>query len=155
MGKKGKGKGTKPCKEYHAQGCIGPSVGKPCIRAGGFVACVTALVLAAASCTTLRDVIWPTTVKCLTAPASELVADVTRIVQEDGLSDIFGPKALAELEDLAKSYGPEAVICVLKELIDAYTAPTGMQAPPERLAAARRIQDFMIDRDIVVREKEQ
>lgn len=124
-----------------------------CLRWRIFLqAFLLAATLAATSCTTLKDVIWPTTVKCLSLPAAELIEDVKRIVAVDGLSEVFGSQALAELEDLARSYGPEAVVCVLKELIDAYTAPTGMQAPPENLARARRIQDFMIERDIVVRE---
>lgn len=118
------------------------------------IALAIAILLAAPSCSTLKDVIWPTTVKCLTTPATALVADVRRIVEQDGLDAVFSPAAVDALEDLARSYGPEAVVCVIKELIDAYTAPTGMQAPPDRLAAARRAQDFLNEHDIVVRESE-
>ncbi len=122
------------------------------MRYGAYVT-AAALMFAAFGCTALKDVIWPTTVKCLSAPAADLVQDVKLIVERDGLDKVFSSHSLDMLEDLARSYGPEAVICVLKELINAYTAPTGMQAPPDRLAAARRAQDFLNEHDIVVQER--
>lgn len=114
-----------------------------------------AIALAFSACTTLKDVIWPTTVKCLTAPAAALVEDVRLVVERDGIDKVFSSGSLDMLEDLARSYGPEAVVCVLRELIDAYTAPTGMAAPPEKLAGARRIQDFLNEHDIVVQGSDQ
>lgn len=110
------------------------------------------LLLAATGCTVLKDVIWPTTVRCLAAPSAELVERVSAIVARDGLESVFSEDTLTALENAARDYGPEAVVCVLKELIDAYTAPTGMQAPPENLARARRAQDFLNEHEIVVRE---
>ena len=143
MGKKGKGKGKGGCVELEPL--------RRRARRWTFPLMV-AVSIAATSCTPLRDVIWPTTVKCLTTPASALVAEVRTIVERDGLDAVFSAASVDALEDLARSYGPEAVVCVIKELIDAYTAPTGMQAPPDRLAAARRAQDFLNERDIVVQE---
>ena len=108
-----------------------------------------ALVLAAlTSCKTLGPVVWPTTVKCLSAPASELVAKVRVIVEQDGLAGAFSDDAIKGLEELARQYGPDVIACVLHELIDEYTAPTGMQAPPDRRAAARRSQLFLIEQQI-------
>lgn len=110
---------------------------------------------AATGCTVLKDVIWPTTVKCLAAPAAEAVERVKAIVERDGLDNVFSGESLTALENVAREYGAETVVCIIKELIDAYTAPTGMQAPPERLAAARRAQDFLNEHEIDVREPEQ
>jgi hypothetical protein len=109
-----------------------------------------AVLLALSSCSVLKDIVWPTTVKCLTTPAAGLVEKVQKIVEADGLGNVFSPATVDALEDVARTYGPEVVVCILKELIDAYTAPTGMQAPPDRLAAARRTQDFLNEHDIVV-----
>ena len=109
-----------------------------------------AVMIALSGCDTLRQVVWPTTVKCLTTPAAGLVEKVQRIVEADHLGNTFSPEVVDALEDVARTYGPEVVVCILKELIDAYTAPTGMQAPPDRLAAARRSQDFLNEHDIVV-----
>lgn len=103
-------------------------------------------------CTPLRDVIWPTAVKCLSAPAEALVDGVKDIVARDGFDNVFSGDSLSMLEDLARSYGPEAVVCVLQALLDKYTAPTGMAAPPENLARARRIQDFLNERSITSEE---
>ena len=111
-------------------------------------------VLACSACSTLRDVVWPTTVKCLTMPSAALVERVKAIVDRDGIDHVFSAETLTALENAAREYGPEAVVCVLKELIDAYTAPTGMQAPPDRMAAARRAQDFLNSHEIVVQERD-
>jgi isochorismate hydrolase len=89
-------------------------------------------------------------VKCLTTPTDALIAKVRVIVEEDGLAGVFSDKAVAALEDLARQYGPEAIVCVLRSLLDGYTAPTGMQASPEALARSRRVQAFLNDRDIEV-----
>jgi hypothetical protein len=110
------------------------------------------LVLGCSACTVLKDVIWPTTVKCLTTPSAALVERVSAIVARDGLDNVFSAETLAALDNVAREFGPEAVVCVIKELIDAFTAPTGMQAPPDRLAAARRAQDFLNEHEIVVQE---
>jgi hypothetical protein len=110
-------------------------------------ALVLALSLAASSCKQL-EVHWPTAVKCLAAPSAAVVERVRVIVEEDGLDAVFSAKTVAALEDLARQYGPEVIVCILRDLIDAYTAPTGMQAPPERLAAARRSQAFLNEHDL-------
>lgn len=115
---------------------------------------VTFVLLCVTGCKQLTPVIWPTTVKCLTAPSGALVEKVRVIVQEDGLNDVFSPKAVSALEDVARAYGPEAVVCVLKELIGAFTAPTGVEAPPDRLAAARRAQHFLNEQEIRVEVQE-
>jgi hypothetical protein len=85
---------------------------------------------------------WPKAVSCFGTPSAELVAQVRSIVEQDGLDEA--------LEDLARSHGPDVIACVLRELIDAFTAPTGMQSPPEKMAAARRIQDFFNEKQIQV-----
>lgn len=117
-----------------------------------FFGLAVVLVLGCSACTQLRDVLWPTTVRCLTTPSAALVERVTAIVERDGLDNVFSGESLQALENVAREFGPEAVVCVIKELINAYTAPTGMQAPPDRLAAARRAQDFLNDHDIAVQE---
>lgn len=116
---------------------------------------VLVVLLAAVGCTQLHDVLWPTTVKCLATPSAALVERVSAIVARDGLDNVFSAETLQALENTAREYGAEAVVCVLKELIDKYTMPTGMQAPPENLARARRVQDFLNDHEIVVRERDQ
>lgn len=113
------------------------------------------VIASLSACTTLKDIIWPTTVKCLTMPSAALVEQVKAIVERDGLENVFSDASLTALENLARDYGPEAVVCIIKELIDAYTAPTGMAAPPDKLAAARRAQDFLNEHEIVVQEKTQ
>ena len=114
------------------------------------LAWVVVAVLAATSCAELGPVIWPTTVKCLTLPSEALIAKVRVIVEQDGLDAVFSAKTVAALEDLARQYGPEAIACVLRELVDVYTAPTGMQAPPENLARARRAQNFLNEHEVDV-----
>lgn len=119
---------------------------------------ILALVLSAslptlAGCAQLKDVIWPTTANCLTKPSQALIEKVTSIVLRDGFQNVFTGESLTALENLAREVGPEAVICIIRDLINAYTAPTGMQAAPDKLAAARRAQDFLNDRQIVVQEK--
>ena len=109
------------------------------------------VVLACAGCDTLRTVIWPTAVTCLATPSVEAVAQVKAIVERDGIENVFSSETVGMLEDLARELGPETVVCIIKELIDAYTAPTGMEPPPERLAAARRAQDFLNQHEIVVK----
>ena len=113
---------------------------------------VVAALIAATGCTTLKDVVWPTTVKCLATPAAAAVAEVKAIVERDGIENVFSGDSLKMLENVARKYGPETVVCIIKELIDAYTAPTGMQAAPEKMAAARRAQDFLNEHEIVVQE---
>jgi hypothetical protein len=113
-----------------------------------------AALLALSACTTLQDVIWPTTVKCLTVPSAAVIERVKAIVDRDGLDNVFSAETQKALENAAREFGPEAVVCVIKELIDAYTAPTGMQSPPDRMAAARRAQDFLNDHEIVVQERD-
>jgi hypothetical protein len=115
------------------------------------LAFVLVTLCAAASCKTLGPVVWPTAVKCLSAPSAELVSKVKVIVEQDGLAAAFSDKTLSALEDLARSYGPDVIACVLRELLDAYTAPTGMATPPDQLAAARRIQAFFVEHDLEVR----
>lgn len=115
------------------------------------LAWVVAASLAAVSCTTLRDVIWPTSVTCLAKPSAAVVERVQAIVVRDGLEGAFSDETLAALDNAAREFGPDIVACVLRELLDTFTAPTGMQAPPDRLAAARRVQHFMIEHDIEAR----
>lgn len=117
------------------------------------LAWVVVAVLAATSCKTLGPVIWPTTVKCLSTPASAVVAKVRVIVEQDGLAGAFSDDAVKALEELARQYGPDVIACVLSVLIDEYTAPTGMQAPPDRVAAARRSQLFIIEQQITVQQQ--
>jgi ATP-dependent protease Clp ATPase subunit len=117
------------------------------------LAWVVVAVLAATSCKTLGPVIWPTTVQCLSAPASAVVAKVRVIVEQDGLAGAFSDDAIKALEELARQYGPEVIACVLRELINEYTAPTGFAAPPDRLAAARRSQHFLNEQQIQVQEQ--
>jgi hypothetical protein len=115
-----------------------------------FAALLLCALVSAASCKTLGPIIWPTAVKCFGAPSAELVAKVQAIVEQDGLEAAFSGKTLEALEDLARSYGPDVIACVLRELLDAYTAPTGMAAPPDKLAAARRIQAFFVEQQMQV-----
>lgn len=104
-------------------------------------------------CTTLRDVIWPTSVTCLAKPSAEVVERVQAIVVRDGLDAVFSSETLQALDNAAREFGPDIVACVLRELLDAYTAPTGMAAPPDQLAAARRIQAFYVEHDIETRKR--
>jgi len=115
------------------------------------LAWVVAASLAVVSCTTLRDVVWPTSVTCLAKPSAEVVERVQAIVERDGLDAAFSQETLVALDNAAREFGPDIVACVLRELIDAFTAPTGMQAPPDRLAAAKRVQHFFIEHDIEAR----
>jgi hypothetical protein len=116
------------------------------------LAWVVVAVMAATSCTPLANIIWPTTVKCLASPSAELVAKVRAIVEQDGLDAVFSAATVKALEGLARQYGPEVIVCVLHDLIEAYTAPTGLQAPPDHMAAARRSQAFLNDREVDVRQ---
>lgn len=116
------------------------------------LAWVVVAVMAATSCTPLQNVIWPTTVKCLSMPSAELIAKVRVIVEQDGLAAVFSDAAIKALEDLARQYGPEVIVCVLHELIDGYSAPTGLQASPETMARSRRAQAFLNEQEIQVQE---
>lgn len=115
------------------------------------LAWVVVASLAAVSCTPLKDVIWPTTVKCFTTPSAELVAEVRAIVEQDGFEAAFSSATVGALEDVARRSTPEIVACILRELLDGYTKPTGMAAPPDDLARARRVQRFFIEHDIEAR----
>lgn len=114
------------------------------------LAWVVVAVMAATSCTPLSSVIWPTTVKCLSMPSAELIAKVRVIVEQDGLAAVFSEASIKALEDLARQYGPDVIVCVLHELIDGYSAPTGLQASPETMARSRRAQAFLNEQEINV-----
>jgi hypothetical protein len=108
-------------------------------------------LFAATGCKTLGPIVWPTTVKCLATPSAAVVERVQAIVERDGLDAAFSQETLTALDNAAREFGPDIVACVLRELIDAFTAPTGMEAPPDRLAAAKRIQNFFNEHDLEVR----
>lgn len=112
------------------------------------LAWVVVAVLAATSCATLRDVVWPVAVKCLATPSAAVIERVKAIVERDGLAGAFSAETLQALDNAAREYGPDVIACVLRELLDGYTKPTGEEAPPDQLAAARRIQAFYIQHDI-------
>lgn len=124
--------------------------------AASFIGLMLWLVLiasiAATGCTQLGGIVWPTTVKCLAMPSAALIEKVRVIVEQDGIAGVFSDAAVKALEDLARQYGPEAIVCVLHELIDAYTAPTGMQASPEAIARSSRAQNFLNEHEIVVQQ---
>jgi hypothetical protein len=113
-----------------------------------------ALLIAAVGCTTLRDVVWPTTVKCLVSPSSSVLERVSAIVARDGLDAVFSADSLTALENAAREFGPDIVVCAIKEIIGKLTLPTGMEAPPENLARARRAQDFLNEHEIDVQESQ-
>lgn len=112
------------------------------------VALVT--LCAAASCKQL-DVKWPQAVQCVAEPSAELITQVRTIVESDGFDAVFSSKATDALEDVARRYTPDLVACVLRMLLDGYTRPTGMAAPPDDLARARRVQHFFNEKDLEVR----
>ena len=64
-----------------------------------------AVLLALSSCSVLKDIVWPTTVKCLTTPAAGLVEKVQKIVEADGLGNVFSPATVDALEDVARTLG--------------------------------------------------
>lgn len=105
---------------------------------------VVAACLAATSCGTLKGVAWPTTVRCLAMPSEALVTTITSLVLADGVAAAFSDATVTALEDVARVYGPDAVACVLRQLIDsAYASKSMRAADGVKLAAAQRSQDFL------------
>jgi len=114
------------------------------------IALALAVLLAATSCTTMRDVVWPTAVTCGAPIASQLFVDVRQIAEQDGLGAVFSDRSVSMLEDLALSYGPDTVACVLKELLDKF-APRGVDAidlPTVDRMAAKRVAGFLQSKGI-------
>jgi len=92
--------------------------------------------LSAPACKPDGGVDWPQVAKC--APD---VSDVIGIVQRV----LFGSGDVkAELTELAKEHGYEAVACAVETLKNKYTAP-GSAVTPERTHAAERAQAFLDD----------
>lgn len=111
------------------------------------------LLAAATGCDTMRNVIWPTAVTCGAPVASQLWTDVRLIAEQDGLGAVFSDRSISMLEDLALSYGPDTVACVLSELLTGKLAPRGVDAidlPTADRMAAKRVQAFLQHHEIEV-----
>jgi len=73
----------------------------------------TAFTFTLSACTQ-AGAIWPAAAKCL-PDLEPVVADVRGVFERDDGAELSG-KAVTALEELAKKYGPDAIVCAANEL---------------------------------------
>lgn len=91
-----------------------------------FAAVLTALVVALPSCSAMREVVWPTVVRC-SSPPDEIVSDVMVILTQDGGGSLTD-RAVEALEQLAATHGASLVTCAVNELANRLVGADGEQA---------------------------
>jgi hypothetical protein len=102
------------------------------------------------ACHTPLNVVWPQIVSCAGPAASDLMADVSAILSQDGSAPEMSADAIAALESLASKYGASVVVCVIEALIQDWNPPTGMQVSDVDMQRSRRAQSFLNDHNITV-----
>jgi len=112
---------------------------------------VCAILLAFGSGCVHGPISWPAFVKCAAPISGALVSEVDVILAAGGDATELSAAAVAALEDLAVKYGPEALACVLGQLIDGWTAPASFQTAAEDSAKAARAQSFLNNHNVTVK----
>jgi hypothetical protein len=103
------------------------------------------LLSASDGCKQLQAV-WPAVIEC-TASAGAPVADVERIVMQDGQATALSIASRDQLESLAVTWGADVIACILEQLIDQWLAPGQTVIPRANAMAARRAQLFLSQHD--------
>lgn len=98
------------------------------------------LVLCLTSCGWFSQVAWPAVVSCSVEPSTALIDGAIKALQEDGDTKV-------KMEALAKTYGAEMVICVVRELVSRTTTFAASREVESNqgldFEAAQRGEDFL------------
>lgn len=111
--------------------------------------------LSVTACGDLPPIQYPEVIKC-GPPVEQLIGTVTRILfsnssrdadsasaaEELRMSSTISERAVAELDNLARAHGADAVACLVEEVLDEWKQ-TASSATPDRLRSIERGRDFL------------
>jgi hypothetical protein len=96
-------------------------------------------VITTFSCVPHGPIDWPRVVQC-GPDISDIIGAVTRILLSDNHESdaaTLSGRAKDELSGLARTHGPDTVLCVIERLVNDWTAPGAASDPTRALGAAR------------------